>query len=165
MKNFRLLGFFMALLLLLTDQITKQLVLAWFAEGGETIRLTPFMNIVFTWNPGVSFGFLRAGSPTASWALFAVAATISAMVTYWLWRSPNRYQALCYGAILGGAIGNIIDRGVYGAVVDFIDWHAFGYHWYVFNIADCGIVVGAILLVVYAFLYEDAQTDNKEKIS
>lgn len=163
MKHFRLLGITFALLILAMDQLTKQLVLDWFAQGGESITVTPFMNIILAWNPGVSFGFLRAGTAAASWALFALASVISVMVLYWLWQAPNRYQAFCYGAILGGALGNMLDRRAYGAVVDFIDWHAFGYHWYVFNIADCGIVVGALLLVLYALLYDDVKMNTKEK--
>lgn len=159
MKSLRLYGFITALILLVLDQASKQWVLAWFLNDGDQITLTPFLNIIFAWNPGVSFGFLRAGSPQASWALLALAGSLSALVLVWLWHAVDRYQSVCFGAILGGAIGNIIDRWVYGAVIDFIDFHIFGYHWYVFNIADCGVVVGAILLVMQT-LFTDPKRES-----
>lgn len=146
MRNYRFMGLVTALVVLVLDQLSKQMVLSWFYQGGQAVRVAPFFNIILAWNPGVSFGFLRAGSPGASWALALLAAVIGLVVFWWLWNSTEKLHSLCFGAILGGAIGNVIDRSLYGAVFDFLDFHAFGYHWYTFNIADCGVVIGAALL-------------------
>lgn len=157
MKKNRLIGFSLALIVLIADQFSKQEILLWFSAGGENIILTPFLNIIFTWNKGISFGLLRAGSPFAAWGLIALAVGIGLFVFYHLWHSTQRYQVISYGLILGGAVGNIIDRSTYGAVIDFIDFHIFGYHWYIFNIADCAIVIGAVLLVVYMLFFDKIQ--------
>lgn len=154
MRSLRIIGFITALVVLVLDQASKQWVLDWFLQDGDRITLTPFLNVVFAWNPGVSFGFLQAGSTQASWALLALAGSLSLLVLVWMWHALDRYQSICFGAILGGALGNMIDRWAYGAVIDFIDFHVFGYHWYVFNIADCGVVLGAILLVLYSLIYD-----------
>lgn len=147
----RTIGLSLAIIILIADQFSKQAVLTWFSTGGADITLTPFLDIIFAWNKGISFGLLRAGSPLASWALIGLAASIGLFVIYQLWQSIQLHQTISYGLILGGAIGNIIDRSTYGAVIDFVHFHIFGYSWYIFNIADCAIVIGAVLLVVYTY--------------
>jgi signal peptidase II len=155
MQTIRILGLMSALIVLILDQFSKQWILSWFMADGHPITLTPFLNLIFAWNPGVSFGFLRAGSPQASMALLALAGSISTLIAVWLWYAKNTYQSILFGAILGGALGNMIDRWKFGAVVDFIDFHVLGYHWYVFNLADCGVVIGAILLVIGSFVVDN----------
>ena len=91
---------------------------------------------------------LAAGSAYEVWMLIIVAVCISFLLGLWIWQAESRFSSLCFGLILGGALGNVMDRFLYGAVVDFLDFHIFGYHWYTFNIADCGIVIGAVLLVI-----------------
>jgi signal peptidase II len=144
----RLLGFMGAIVFLIFDQLSKQAVLDWFYADGGTIAVTPFFNVILAFNRGISFGLFHADSPYGVYVLLAVAIILSALVGNWLWQAENMTQSLCFGAILGGALGNIYDRTVYGAVVDFCDFHVLGYHWYTFNIADCGIVVGALLLLI-----------------
>lgn len=160
MPKSRSIAFLVAMFILGTDQLSKQLVLSWFAEGGEPIVLTSFLNIVFTWNPGVSFGLMRAGSWVGSMLLVGLAVGIVLFILYNMWKTEVLLPLLSYGLILGGAIGNVIDRSVYGAVIDFVDFHIWGYHWYVFNIADCGIVIGAFLLVVSVLFFEKKNIDT-----
>lgn len=148
MKNLRILGFTSAILFLLADLFSKQIVLDWFYNGGQAIKVTPFANIILAFNRGVSFGMFHADSPYGVYMLLAVAVILSALVGTWLWQAEDKCQSICFGLILGGALGNIYDRVNYGAVVDFLDFHAYGYHWYTFNLADCGIVVGAVLLLI-----------------
>ncbi|MBW8308775.1 MAG: signal peptidase II [Candidatus Paracaedibacteraceae bacterium] len=148
MRNLRILGFVWAVVLLIADFVSKYAVLSWFDKGGQAITVTPFFNIILAFNRGVSFGMFHADSPYGVYTLLGVAVILSALVGTWLWQAENKCQSICFGMILGGALGNIYDRVTYGAVVDFLDFHAFGYHWYTFNIADCGIVIGAILLLI-----------------
>jgi len=98
------------------------------------------------WNRGVTFGLLSGDSPLNQ-ALLAIAAlAIAGFLVRWMARAENRAVALALGAVIGGAIGNVIDRLRFGAVVDFIDAHAWGWHWYVFNVADAAIVCGVGVL-------------------
>lgn len=154
MTRNRSIAFLLAIFVLGADQISKQLILSWFSEGGAPLILTPFLNIIFAWNPGISFGLLRAGSWVTSMILVGMALGIVSFVLYNMWKTTRLLSLLSYGLILGGAIGNIIDRSIYGAVIDFIDFHLFGYHWYVFNIADSGIVIGAFLLILDVLFFE-----------
>jgi lipoprotein signal peptidase len=104
------------------------------------------------WNRGVTFGLLAGEAWWHPWLLAAIALGVSAALVVWLARAPDRWTALAIGLVLGGAIGNVIDRVRFGAVADFIDLHAFGWHWYVFNVADSAIVIGVILLLAHALL-------------
>ncbi len=158
----RLLGFTLAILTLTFDLISKHATLGWFYGGGSPIEVTSFFNVVLTFNRGVSFGMFHADSPYGVYALLTVAVVLSALVGNWLWHAENRLQSCCFGAILGGALGNLYDRATYGAVVDFIDFHVLGYHWYTFNIADCGIVIGAVLLLIdLLFLTKKENTSHE----
>lgn len=148
MKSIRIAGFSIALLIFIVDQHSKHQVLAWFMEGNQQIEVTSFFNIILAANKGVSFGMFPAGSIYAVWGLIAISLTISFLLGLWIWQSTSKMSSICYGLILGGAIGNALDRLFFNAVVDFLDIHAMGYHWYTFNIADCGIVIGAVLLVI-----------------
>ena len=109
--------------------------------------------------PGVSFGMLQADSPYGRMALIGFTLAISISVLVWLWRNDDILSAIALGGILGGALGNIYDRLVYGAVADFFDFHLMGYHWYVFNLADAGISVGVTLLLIRTFWIGDAANE------
>jgi signal peptidase II len=115
------------------------------------ITLTPFLDLVLAWNTGISYGLLRFEGPLWQWALLAVKAI--AVVGLWIWlaRTTSRLTALGLGLIIGGAIGNAIDRFAYGAVADFVLFHvsisSFSFNWYVFNLADAAIVAGVIGLL------------------
>ena len=159
-KN-RVFGFLIAIVTLVSDLWSKHSVLTWFYNDGSPIEVNSFFNIILTFNRGVSFGMFHADSPYGVYALLTVAIVLSALVGNWLWHAENRLQSICFGMILGGALGNLYDRATYGAVVDFLDFHTMGYHWYTFNIADCGIVIGAVLLLIdLVFLTKKEETSN-----
>ena len=145
--NWRLYGLFLGLLVLLADQWSKY----WVLYGLDLprrgmVRILPVLNFALVWNHGVTFGLL-AGDNAAS-ILIAIAVIVVAVLLIWLWRSRTLPTALAVGAITGGAIGNIISRFRYGAVVDFIDAHIGAWHWYVFNVADAAIVCGVAALII-----------------
>jgi signal peptidase II len=128
---------------------------SWLADG-ELVRVTGIFDLVLLYNRGAAFSFLAdaPGWQTPFFAAVAVAA--SAVVSWMLWRSPQRrLQSLGLALILGGALGNLWDRLAWGAVADFLDFHAFGWHWPAFNVADSAITVGAVLLIAESFLHKD----------
>lgn len=146
-------GLIIAMVTLVLDQITKWWILYVFdlpLKG--VVEVLPFFNLAMVWNRGVSFGFLEADSDTGRWILVAVTALIAAVVAVWLRRAEDRLTVAGLGLILGGAIGNIIDRIAYGAVADFVQLHALGYSFYVFNVADAAITIGVALLLLDAIL-------------
>jgi len=140
-----------AVAIVLADQLTKWLILARFAPG-ERVELTSFFNLVLVFNKGAAFSFLaaEAGWQTPVLAAFAIGAAL--VVSVLLVRSPER-RMLCAGLslILGGALGNLVDRLRFGHVVDFLDLHAAGWHWPAFNVADSAITIGAALLILDGF--------------
>lgn len=148
MNYLKLTGISVAMLTLIADQLSKNAALSWFLNGHHQIEATPFLNIILVANRGISFGMLAADSAYGIWALIITAICISFLLGLWIWQAESLFSSLCFGLVLGGALGNVIDRFIHGAVVDFLDFHAFGYHWYTFNIADCGIVLGAFLLAI-----------------
>src|SRR5262249_21373233 len=103
------------------------------------VTLTPFLDVVLTWNPGISYGLFRQEGPLGQWALLALKAIAVALLWIWLARATSRLTALALGLVIGGAIGNAIDRFAYGAVADFVLFHVtganFSFKWYVFNLA------------------------------
>ena len=119
---------------------------------GEGIPVLPFFNIVMVWNPGVSYGLFPAHGPlgTALLAVFSLGAV--AALGWWLWGTNRRILAVGLGLVIGGALGNLIDRLIYGKVADFFHFYAHGYDWYVFNVADCAISVGVAALLYDAVL-------------
>lgn len=111
----------------------------------------PFgLDLTMVWNRGVTFGLLAGDGPWRHLALALLAAAIAAFLLRWMARAENRLTAVALGAVVGGAVGNVIDRIRFGAVVDFVDAHAWGWHWYVFNVADAAIVCGVAALVADA---------------
>jgi len=133
----------------LIDQISKWFILDRMRDVQSTIPVTGFLNFVLVWNRGVTFGFLsRSQQHYMPYLLVAVAALVLFLLGRWLWRTESLIVALALGAIMGGAIGNVIDRLRYHAVVDFLDFYYRDYHWYAFNIADAAIVTGVALLLI-----------------
>jgi signal peptidase II len=137
------------------DQLTKWLVLGAFRPG-EAREFAPFFNLVLVFNKGAAFSFLAGAGGWQTPLLVAFALIAAAVVGTLIWRNSTQ-RLLCAGLalILGGAIGNVIDRLRFGQVVDFLDFHAFGWHWPAFNVADSGITVGAVLLIVESFLGDE----------
>lgn len=148
------LGFVIAILIVAFDQLTKWWVLADLMDPPQIVAVTSFFNLVLVWNRGVSFGLFDSDSHWGPILLSALALTISAVLVVWLRRVGGRLPAVAIGMVLGGAVGNVIDRIRFGAVVDFLDFHAFGYHWPAFNVADSAISIGVGLLL-YDGLFEN----------
>lgn len=140
-----------AAVVLVLDQITKFVVVSTFALY-ERREVTSFFNLVFVRNEGAAFSFL---ADAGGWqrGFFIAVGLVAALWIGWLLRRHPEQTLFCLALslILGGAVGNVIDRVLFGAVVDFLDFHAFGWHWPAFNVADMGISVGAGLLVWDAF--------------
>jgi signal peptidase II len=124
------------------------------------IELSPFLDLVLTWNTGISYGLFPQEGPLGQWALLALKAIAAVLLWIWLARASSRLTAVALGLIIGGAIGNAIDRLAYGAVADFILFHitteSVDFKWYVFNLADVAIVAGVIGLLYETLLGESA---------
>jgi signal peptidase II len=143
----RWLGPVVFIVVLVADFVTKQLALANLLGRGA-VHVTDFFNLVLVWNTGVSFGMFQSNGELGRWLLVALALAISSILLFWLSRERRLWPRLAIWLIIAGALGNVLDRIRFGAVVDFLDFHLFGYHWPAFNIADSVIVVGAVILVV-----------------
>lgn len=150
-------GFIFALVVLIADQLSKWWVLESFSlqEKGSVVLL-PFLNFTMVWNKGVSMGFLSANGELGRWLLVIVTSGVAIGLAIWLYRGADKWVSIALGGIVGGAIGNIIDRIVHGAVVDFIHLHAFNWSFYVFNVADAAISLGVIIL-----LFDGLRSDDK----
>ena len=141
-----------ALVTMVVDQAAKLWLLFVVDLGARGIvTLAPFLDLVLTWNTGISYGLFRQEGPLGQWALLALKAIAVILLWIWLSRTTSRLTALSLGLIIGGAVGNAIDRVVYGAVADFVLLHvtteSFSFRWYVFNLADVAIVAGVIGLL------------------
>ena len=142
---------------LAADQASKYWVLhGLHLADGHILTLLPVLNFVLVWNRGITFGLLTSDSTTGKLILAAVALCVVAGLLTWLWRARRASTALAIGAIAGGAIGNVLDRLRYGAVVDFIQAHIGAWSWYVFNIGDAAIVCGVIALMVESLFRPEA---------
>jgi signal peptidase II len=141
------LGLMVALATLVLDQLGKWVALAALDPAGPPLRVLPVFNLVMVWNRGVSFGMFNSGGAFAPWLLSGLALAVVVGLVIWLKRSDQLLTGLGLGLVIGGALGNVIDRIRFGAVVDFLDFHLAGYHWPAFNLADAGICVGAVLML------------------
>ena len=132
--------------IVVADQITKYAAVKYLA--GKTIEVTSFFNLVLAYNTGAAFSFLADAAGWQRGLFIGIALVASAWIVYLLRRYPQqRLFALALSLVLAGAVGNVIDRILVGAVVDFLDFHAFGRHWPAFNVADSAITCGAALLI------------------
>jgi signal peptidase II len=122
---------------------------------GAAVRLTPFFDLVMAWNPGISYSLFRADSDAGRYALLAVQLAAIVFLSVWLWRAQSRLTGLGLGLIVGSALGNAWDRFAYGAVADFAHFHIGQFSWYIFNIADVGIVAGVALLLYESFFVRE----------
>lgn len=145
-------GIGIAVLGIFFDLVTKALVFDRLLPEGGGVEIFPFFNIVHAWNTGVSFSLFADGPEVTRWVLVAVAVIIAVALFFWLRSVERRFLAAAIGFIIGGAIGNVYDRIVYGAVRDFLDVHAAGYHWPAFNVADSCITVGVVMVLIDSFL-------------
>ena len=159
-------GAITAALVFVADQVSKFAVtdLLKLNELSAAITLAPIFDLRFVANRGVSLGLLHAETDVMRWGLVAMTAVIATLVAVWMTRERNRQDRIALGLILGGAIGNILDRIRFGYVVDFADLH-FG-EWrpfLVFNVADAAITIGVLVLLVRALLMRDKRDDISEK--
>src|SRR3954464_3085201 len=161
-------GIIAAILTLVADQASKLWLLNVFdiAHRGA-VRVTPFFDLVLAWNIGISFGWLQNDSQIAQLSLMAIKAVAVVLLAIWMVRSHTVMATTALGLIIGGAIGNAIDRLAYGAVVDFALFHiqiaGNTYYWYVFNVADTAIFAGVAGLLYDSLLPRGDQSDPPQK--
>ena len=139
-------GLLLAAITVVLDQFTKALVLA-FLEPYQAVEWAPFLSCVLVFNTGISFGLFAGETALLRRVLIGLALAVSVLLTSWLYKEKRLRVASALGLILGGAIGNVVDRIFRHAVVDFLDLHIGGWHWPAFNLADSAITVGVVLYV------------------
>jgi signal peptidase II len=144
----RALGVLVALAVLAADQAAKLAVLARPEAGLDATPVAPFLDLVLRWNRGISFSLFAQDTEAGRAALLALTLVAIALLGWWLATSRSVLSASGLGAIIGGALGNALDRVARGAVVDYLDLHAFGRHFFVFNLADAAINVGVAVLII-----------------
>ncbi|HWE76588.1 MAG TPA: signal peptidase II [Stellaceae bacterium] len=154
MKGSMWFGLIVALVVIVLDQASKAWIVGFFSErAGEPVAvLTSFLNFVLTGNRGMSFGLFNNNAAMNTAVFTVLAAVIVIALLVWMRRADNPVIRLALGMIIGGAIGNVIDRLTRGAVVDFLDFHLGNWHWYAFNVADAAICLGVIGLLLDGLL-------------
>ncbi len=175
-------GFSLALDVLVLDQLSKWLILEyvmrkeiqpnaqpvglldWIMDAPSrfphaSIELLPFFNLTMVWNEGISFGLFHG---MGIWILVGLSLIITVVFSLWMLRSESWFQTVALALVIGGAIGNVMDRLRFGAVADFFDFHIGNWHYPAFNVADCGIVVGIALLVIDGIFFEPKRAKQKE---
>ena len=153
-------GLGIAAVVVIFDQLSKAAILAFFGERvfGDPETVTSFFNLALTYNRGISFGLLNGGAGLNALGFSLVAAAVVAVLIYWLSRAASPLLAVGIGLIIGGAVGNVIDRLRLGAVVDFLDFHYRGLHWPAFNLADSAICVGVGVMLFEGLLRREPQS-------
>jgi signal peptidase II len=159
-------GIIAAVLALIADQGFKLYMLygAGFAQmpAGENVPVLPFFNLVMVWNPGISYGLFPASGRLGTFLLVGLSLAAVGVLTWLMWRATSRSLAIGYGLIIGGALGNnLVDRVIYGKVADFFHFYGFGYDWYIFNIADVAITLGAIAIIYDVLQPEHPPTSSE----
>lgn len=160
MTPLRRFGLSLAALVFVLDQGLKLWLLFGLrlAETGP-YDLTSFMTIVLAWNRGISYGLFQQDGDVGPWILVLFSLVAVVWLGHWMWRAGDRLTVTSLAVIIGGALGNGVDRAVYGAVVDFVHLHYGNFSWYIFNIADAAIVVG-----VLGLLYESFRPDASKSV-
>lgn len=163
-------GLILAALIIVFDQLTKWWVVEKLMrpEGvldtpfysPTRLEILPVFDLVMAWNRGVSFGIFNNDGRWNAIGLSVLSVAISIGLLAWMRNAHSRLVALALGGIVGGALGNVVDRIRWGAVADFLDVHVMGYHWPAFNLADSAISVGAVLLVLDALFTKSSSTKN-----
>lgn len=154
------LGLGLAVAVAVLDQATKWWIVQVVMQPPRIIPITPFFNLVMGWNKGISFGLLGGGYNT--WIFIVIAVVIIGVLGVWLRRAETQLTASAIGLVIGGAVGNVIDRLRAGAVADFLDFHIAGYHWPAFNLADSVIFMGAAALILESLFRPSERPKNKK---
>jgi len=149
-----------AVAVFVADQVTKHMILDSFRLG-QVEPITGFFNLVFVLNPGAAWSFLADAGGWQRWFFTGVSIFASVLIMGWLYTLPKteRWTSVSLVMILGGALGNLYDRVVYGAVVDFLDFHWSGYHFPAFNVADAAITIGAVMMIIDMFFLQSQPND------
>ncbi|MFM2410917.1 MAG: hypothetical protein RL481_1745 [Pseudomonadota bacterium] len=157
--KYRLQGIMLASFIFIADQAVKFIMIGPLAlESRRQIHILPFFDLTWAENRGVSMGFLEANSDAQRWMLVGLTALIAAIVAVWMWREKLRGDVLALSLVLGGALGNIVDRIRYGYVVDYADLHFGSFRpFYIFNLADACITIGVLILLARAFLMRERE--------
>lgn len=160
--KYRLQGLMLASFLFIADQAVKYIMLGPLAlQSRRQIHIVSFFDLTYAENRGVSMGFLEAGSELERWLLVGLTAVIAGVVAVWMWREKLRGDVLALAMVLGGALGNIVDRVRYGYVVDYADLHFGNFRpFWIFNLADACITIGVLILLARAFLIRDKGDNN-----
>lgn len=146
-------GYLLAAAIFVVDQLVKLWIIAGVGlQAKGSINLLPVLSLTWVENRGVSMGLLQADGAKERWILTAVTALIAAGVAWWMRKETNRIDILALALVLGGALGNIVDRVRFGYVVDFVHVHVGTWSFYVFNVADAAITIGVAILLLRAFL-------------
>ncbi len=159
-------GAWLAASLFVVDQATKLVMLHIIdIEAREPIRVLPFLDFVMVWNRGISYGLFQQDDEFGRWALVVLSVAASIGIAIWMLRAETKRLATALAMLLGGAVGNAIDRITYGAVADFIHLHWGDWSWYVFNVADAAIVAGVVLLLYDSFRSEEPRPGSNGPVS
>jgi signal peptidase II len=155
--KYRLQGIMLASFIFIADQAVKFVMIGPLAlESRMKIHILPFFDLTWAENRGVSMGFLEANSEAQRWMLVGLTALIATIVGVWMWREQLRGEVLALALVLGGALGNIVDRIRYGYVVDYADLHFGSFRpFFIFNLADACITIGVLILLARAFLIRE----------
>lgn len=152
------------LILIFLDQVTKWWIINYIMQPIKILPITPFFNIVLTWNSGISFGIFSNQGSFSVIILSTLATLIVFFLAVWLMKAENKKLIIGLICIIGGAIGNIIDRVYHGAVIDFLDFHIKSYHWPAFNVADSCIFIGATLIILDSLFPDKKEETNIKSI-
>ena len=152
------------LILIFLDQVTKWWIINYIMQPIKILPITPFFNIVLTWNSGISFGIFSNQGSFSVIILSTLATLIVFFLAAWLMKAVNKKLIIGLICIIGGAIGNIIDRVYHGAVIDFLDFHIKSYHWPAFNVADSCIFIGATLIILDSLFPDKKEEANIKNI-
>ena len=152
------LGLGCAAIVIALDQLSKWVILTVVMYPPQIIEVTKFFNLVLVGNRGVSFGLFASDAEWVQPAFAGFATLVAVFLAVWMRCAANRFLVLSLGMVIGGALGNAIDRLWHGAVVDFLDFHVAGYHWPAFNVADSAITIGVAFIIVEGLFAGQKQT-------